>query len=412
MTTQKQNGQRSAAWAGLAALAGFASLNPAAAGGFRLPDQDAFATARGEAFVATADNPSAVFYNPAGITQVEGQQFRAGIYGLSLDVRYRSPAGQTFSNRKDLHAVPQIFYTLNPADSRFSFGFGVYSPMGLSSEWPQDTGFRTLGTRGSVTYLTLHPVAAWKVAPGLSIAAGPTFNLAEVDLRQGFLTPAAGVGDEFRFKGNGWDPGFNAGILWNPVTEWQFGLTYKNATTMDFMGKSTLTSPVFNAQPDARTRFVFPQSIAAGISYRPSPKWNLEFDVDWTDWSRLKTLTIQQAPLPDTGQELHWRSSTYFEFGVTRYLDHGWSVSGGYIFNENSLPDNHFSPLVADLNRHFLSAGAGWKRNNIGVDLAYQFGYGPERSVTGSGVNAFGQSADGRYRFISHAILLSLGWHF
>jgi len=29
--------------------------------GFRLPDQDAFATARGEAFAATADNPSAIY---------------------------------------------------------------------------------------------------------------------------------------------------------------------------------------------------------------------------------------------------------------------------------------------------------------------------------------------------------------
>jgi long-chain fatty acid transport protein len=169
---------------------------------------------------------------------------------------------------------------------------------------------------------------------------------------------------------------------------------------------------VFNANPAAQTRFAFPQSIAAGISYRPTPQWNLEFDVDWTDWSRLKTLTIQQAPLPDVSQELHWRSSAYYEFGVTRYLEHGWSVSGGYIFNENSLPDNHYSPLVADLNRHFLSAGVGWKQNNLGVDLAYQFGYGPERTVAGSGVNAFGQSADGRYRFISHAILLTFGWHF
>ena len=49
-------------------LAGKVSAN-----GFRLPDQDAFATARGEAFVATADNPSAIYYNPAGITQIRGQ---------------------------------------------------------------------------------------------------------------------------------------------------------------------------------------------------------------------------------------------------------------------------------------------------------------------------------------------------
>jgi hypothetical protein len=31
---------------------------------------------------------------------------------------------------------------------------------------------------------------------------------------------------------------------------------------------------------------------------------------------------------------LEWQSSWYYEFGVTRYLDNGWHVSGGYIFNE------------------------------------------------------------------------------
>ena len=45
--------------------------------GFRLPDQDAFAPARGEAFAATADNASAIYYNPAGISKLEGFNFRA-----------------------------------------------------------------------------------------------------------------------------------------------------------------------------------------------------------------------------------------------------------------------------------------------------------------------------------------------
>ncbi len=396
----------------LAAVVVTAGLQTAHATGFRLPDQDAVATARGEAFVATADNASAVFYNPAGITQIEGQQFRVGVYGLSLGVRYRSPAGLSYDNRKDLHAVPQIFYTLTPKESRFSYGIGVYSPMGLSSEWPQDTGFRTIGTRASLTELTIHPVAAWKVAEGLSIAAGPTFNLAEVDLRQGFLTPAAGIGDEYRFKGRGWDPGFNAGILYAPAKEWQFGLTYKSAPTVRLTGSSTLTAPGLNTRVDGSSDFVMPQSVAAGVSYRPTPDWNLEVNIDWTDWSRLKTLTVQQSPLPDAVQPLHWRSSFYYEFGATRQLGGGWSVSAGYIFNENSLPDDHYLPQVGDLDRHFLSVGGGWKHSGLSIDLAYQFGYGPDRTVAGSGVNAYGQSADGHYRFLSHALLLSCGWHF
>src|ERR1700757_4269625 len=79
--------------------------------GFRLPDQDAFATARGEAFVATADNPSAIYYNPAGITQLPGQNLRGSIYGIYLDPSYESPSGHTYDNELKLHAVPSLFYT-------------------------------------------------------------------------------------------------------------------------------------------------------------------------------------------------------------------------------------------------------------------------------------------------------------
>ncbi|MGZ4975154.1 MAG: hypothetical protein ACXWDN_20520 [Limisphaerales bacterium] len=53
--------------------------------GIQVPDQDAFATARGGAFVATADNPSAIYYNPAGISQLDGINASAGFYGIFLN---------------------------------------------------------------------------------------------------------------------------------------------------------------------------------------------------------------------------------------------------------------------------------------------------------------------------------------
>src|ERR1035441_2381078 len=100
--------------------------------GFRLPDQDAFATSRGEAFVATADNPSAIFYNPAGISQLEGNNLRAGIYAIYLDPSYKSPAnGQTYDNQLKYHAIPQFFYTYGRTNWPVSFGLGSYSPFGL-----------------------------------------------------------------------------------------------------------------------------------------------------------------------------------------------------------------------------------------------------------------------------------------
>ncbi|MBN8248600.1 MAG: outer membrane protein transport protein, partial [Verrucomicrobia bacterium] len=370
------------------------------------------AIARGNAFVATADNPSAIYYNPAGITQLPGHQLRGGVYGLKLDVSYESPAGQSFDNEAKLHAVPQLFYTYGAEKIPVAFGLGVYSPYGLSSEWPQDTGFRTVATQGRLTYVTVNPVAAWRITPKISVAAGLTVNYADTDLQQGFATPLAGAGDTFKFQGNGMAVGFNAGLLWKPMEQLQFGVNYRSATTVDLSGTTTFNAPGMDATQDADADFKFPQNVVFGVSWRPSPKWNLEFNLDWTDWGRLDTVTIHQPPVPDGALVLNWDSSFYYEFGVTRYLNHGWTVSAGYIFNENSVPDAYYQPLVADENRHFFSAGFGWQGEHLAVDFAYQFGYGPDRTVTGSAPSLWNQNADGTYRFLSNAVFASVGWRF
>ena len=56
------------------------------ANGFYIPVQDPLAAARGNAFAATADRPSAVYYNPAGLTQIESFTAHAGIYGVRLGI--------------------------------------------------------------------------------------------------------------------------------------------------------------------------------------------------------------------------------------------------------------------------------------------------------------------------------------
>jgi long-chain fatty acid transport protein len=114
---------------------------------------------------------------------------------------------------------------------------------------------------------------------------------------------------------------------------------------------------------------------------------------------------------------LDWTASWIYEFGVTRYLDGGWHVSAGYVFNQNSVPDAYYTPLVPDMDRYFITTGAGWKGKRFNFDLAYQFGYGPPHTVSGSTPSSTpgqfaGQTADGQYSFISHAVLLSAGMRF
>jgi len=406
-------------------LSGVAVLN-ASANGFRLASQDAFATARGEAFVATADNPSAVYYNPAGVTQLDGHNFRAGIYGIYLDPTFTPPPPantRTFHIEDKLAAVPQFFYTYTMKDLPWSFGLGVYSPFGLSAEWPQDTGFRAVATEGSLTYVTINPVVALKLAPNFSIGGGVTVNYANMELEQGLRinnTPA----NFFRITCDGWSVGYNLGLLWQPHDKVSLGASFRSATTVTLNGRTEAELlPWFHPphQP-AHMDYTFPLGAVFGVSYRPTPKWNLEFDADYTDWSSIGTLTIAQAAAarPVLPQNIHltlnWQPSWMYEFGLTRYFDNGWHASAGYVFNENSVPGANYTPLVADLDRHFFSIGAGRKGKRLDFDIAYQFGYGPARTVTGSKPSTAGQiagqTADGRYDFISHAVLVTVGVHF
>jgi len=370
--------------------------------GIRLFDHDAFATARGNAFVATADNPSAVYYNPAGITQLRGHNTRASVNVFDVQSEFEDRGGRNFDSKSKFTLVPGLFYAYSPSNFPLSFGAGYYLPYGLWSEWPDNSPFRTTTTQGELQYHTINGVVAWQATKTLSIAAGPTLNYARTDLRRGISAPR----DEFRFKGDDYDLGVSAGLLWKPFERHSFGVSYRSPTTMTLEGKSRVTPyPVPDQNASAKLRL--PQVVIAGYSFRPTPHWNLEVDLDWTDGNR-KTPVLQQRtgnmPLP-----LRWESSWAVEAGATRYFDNGLHVSGGYVYLENSVPDKAFTPLVADQDLHVFSAGVGGKRNRLTWDATYQFTFGPGRDVSGS---VYGPAVNGNYTFIAHAFSVSLGWSF
>ena len=408
------------------------SLAPSArANGLRVVSQDAAAAARGEAFVATADNASAIYYNPAGITQLEGTQVRGGIYGLDLQPTYEPPAGrvnsgETYSVEKHCAAATQFFFTHSLKKIPVTVGLGMYAPYGGSLGWPDEANFRAVAQKSTLTYLRINPVAAWKITDTLSVGAGASVDYARLTLQQGILSGASPE-NYFRFSGDGFSAGYNAGILWRPFEKLSLGASVRGATTFNLDGHTSYGEEgAFAADTRGATLdFDFPLTAAVGISFRPTPKWNIEFDADYTDWDTVGQFTIrQEQPSTPSGIpqniaiRMFWRSSWNYSVGITRSFDNGWHMSAGYLFNENSVPNDYYSPLAADLDRHFFTLGLGRNGKNIDFDLTYQFGYGPPHSVTGSqpssSLTGFfaGQSADGTYKFISHAILISAGLHF
>jgi len=353
MNKEAQKQFKRNACAKILAVTIFAGMSvPAAhAIGFLIPNQDAAAIARGNAFAATADNPSAIYYNPAGITQLPGTDLQVGdLNYFGLNMRYKPDAGGPSQHtRFEVLPVPQIYATKTLKALPLSFGLGVYAPFGLGVKWPDDptTSLRDYALESKLTYITVNPVIAYKILPSLSIAAGPTFNYGQLKFTRGLASSA----DFFRFAGDDFSYGATAGILWQPFQQWSFGASYRSASSMDFGGHTTYspageaTSPSFYAPTTAHVPF--PQMATFGVSYRPTPKWNIEVDVDYINWDKVNDLKLQGSGaifVTDLNLKLNWQDSFQYKIGVTRSFDNGWYVSAGYFYTSETASSQFFTP--------------------------------------------------------------------
>jgi len=372
--------------------------------GVRIPNQDPTAIARGNAFAATADNPSAIYYNPAGITQMSGHNVQAGaLFYLGIDAQYRSPTGQHVENDSEVVTVPHLHYVYNPTNLPVSFGLGVYAPFGLEMDWPRDAPFATGGRRGELLYLTINPVVAWQVHPTLSVAGGPTINYSDVDLRQQ-ATPLI-PGSEFKFNGDDTTYGFTAGARWQPHQQWAFGVSYRSAQKTEYEGKAQFDpSAILGPSFSTTAHLDFPQTIIGGVSYRPTTNWNVEVNIDWADWSTTDNLVVDGvASLP-----LNWHSSFFYEAGVTRYLSDSYYVSLGYFFSENSTSEHNYTPTVPDTELHVGSLGVGRRGEYWSWAVAGQIIAGPWYEVRDN-VNP---TVNGDYKLFIPTLSVAVGRRF
>jgi long-chain fatty acid transport protein len=374
--------------------------------GFRLPNQDPEGISRGNAFAATADNPSAIYYNPAGITQLEGSHLSVGVYAISTNIDFKSALGGDASTIQDLQYVPQIYYVHSPEESPLSYGFGVYAPYGLGIDYDGDTPFDTLAQEGNLLYATFNPVVAYRLNSQLSVAVGITANYSKVDLTRSIFGP----GSEFSFKGNGWDVGYNFGLLWQPVKEWSFGLNYRSSTRINFEGES-IADPLADWQ-DTEAELDFPYFIVGGVSYRPNDDWNFEFNLDWTDWDSVNDAKFKGTFGGDQIFPFRYRSSFMYEFGVTRQLGSGYYISGGYIYSENSVPGETLSPLNPDSNLHLGSIGFGHRGDVFSWAVGYHFAYNGGRTVRNNTPSLIGETANGEWKTFNHAVNVSVRYQF
>jgi long-chain fatty acid transport protein len=260
-------------------------------------------------------------------------------------------------------------------------------------------------------YLSINPVIAWKVHPAISIAIGPTINYSEADFQHAFPSPAPGLypDGQSRLQGSGWAYGFNAGLRWQPLEKWAFGVNYRYATTVDYQGTTELSPVPYTTSVPSTASIHFPQFVTTGVSFRPTEDWNFEFDIDWADWGSVNQINVNSGALGQTVWPLNYRSSFMYEVGATRQLGKGYFASLGFFYSENSCPNQTFNPIIPDTNLYLGSAGFGYKGKRWDWTVAYQFGFNPGSEVTGDSTFPL---ANGTYKVFNQAVNVAATFKF
>jgi long-chain fatty acid transport protein len=106
--------------------------------GYEIPEQNAKAMGLASAFAAQADNPSAIYYNPAGLTQIEKPTATAGLTLIDINARIVNNSNRE-RNRNGDYYIPNFYFSTPLGVSNLAFGVGMYSPYGLGSEWDDDS---------------------------------------------------------------------------------------------------------------------------------------------------------------------------------------------------------------------------------------------------------------------------------
>ena len=385
----------------------FLYLNIIAASGLqsaatRMAYIDAFATARGNAFTATADNPSAVFYNGAGLTQLKGTQIHSNLFTISLD--YSADT----NHKKDVaddewKNIPGLFISHDINDSPFTFGFGIYSPYASCIKWGKDASFSTedyrIGYEIDLAYTKHHAVLAWKVTEELSLSAGMSYDDTNIQLKSNAL----------EYDANDDTLGFSLAALWQPTIKHSFGLNYQAKTEINYAGKATITGV---GTYESKVDLIYPESITLGYSYRPNEQWNIELNVDWTNWEPINRFEYTGLPYnpgsPPPIYDLHWNSAYILALGATHYFGDGWNVSAGYTYIENAVPEQTMLTITPDTDRHAFSIGVGRDYKRMYWQITCHYIYASDRKINN---NDF-ESLKGDYEMDSYSAAFSIGYRF
>ncbi len=366
----------------------------AAASGFQLWEQNASGIGNSYAgSAAVAENASTVYFNPAGLTQLEGKNVSAGVTGITTSYQFRNGASSTgtvLTGEADGGAtgyVPNGYFSM-PITKDLYFGLGIGAPFGLKTDY----GGPWYGAAQSISFevktLNVNPSIAYKASDTVSLGFGLDWQKLNAKYKRIAGTIAAappndlsGVMSTLDVSDNAW--GWNAGVLFNlsPVTK--VGISYRSAVKYTATGNVTLsgdgtgngntTAQLLSGAgyaSDVKADIKLPDTWIFSATQKLNDQWEMLGDLSWTGWSSIPKIDIIRTsgaraanPATQLAQSLNtdFRDTWRAALGANYKYSDSTKLKFGIAYDQTpvkgpgtrlvSLPDN---------NRWWLSFGVQW----------------------------------------------------
>jgi len=361
-------------------LVATAFVGSASAAGFQLLEQNASGIGNSYAgSAASAENASTIFYNPAGMTQLQDREVSLGGTIVKTNFEFSNSGSSTGrlsgdgGNGGNVGFIPNAYMSWALTKDLY-IGLGIGAPFGLKTDY--DDNWR--GAAHSVSFeiktINLNPSIAWRATDWLSLGFGLNWQRIEAEYVRRVAVGVPGVGATAVFPAstatlklddNSW--GWNAGALFTLAPKTKIGVSYRSRIKYETTGDVAVSGPsaALNSagSSGAKAEIKLPDSFIVSLSQGIGDRVELLGDVSWTGWSSIPAVDIYRssgAPLQtlDTAFRDTWR----FAVGANYKLDEAFKLKFGVAYDQTPVKDpEHRLTSLPDNNRTWFSAGVQWK---------------------------------------------------
>ncbi|MCB9800034.1 MAG: outer membrane protein transport protein [Candidatus Omnitrophica bacterium] len=405
-------------------------------GAFENASFSAQSLGQGGTGVGDPNEPAAISYNPAGLTDLPGIQVQSHTSLISLFTFIDGTNTGSTRSSGTLNVVPTAYLTVNPGqtlNNRLAFGVGMDSPFGFSDKYDSNhQAVRYTGWRNWLKMYAIKPTVAFKITDWLSFGGGPMyyriFDFGSVLAYPNSLIFGAGTPDgqlRANLSGNSW--GWHMGTLIKLNEKNRLGFYFRSPVDVLVKGlvKVENSTSGGNFETGAHAKVNLPLNFTVGYSYHPTPRTSYKVDFGFTRWSSFNRLYINADPVnafddiilsaigntPGLGTtaDKDYRNGFSLHLGATHKVTDRLTLRGGGWYYWTPIPKNHFTPGVPDSNRLTFSLGLGYElTKNLVFDLSYYNSFFFRRHIDNDISNLVGGDVDGKYTSYLQAVSASI----